>query len=396
MSSYDAAKLFADEYARYGALVAEVTSQAAVIDLAALGETAEDLQNYTEQGSLFMPLVKPILDRTRNASYEIDGGSSIDLIGYLDGAAEDSAMPQRFAEVTEMMRDSIQKAMVFDRVFIAPADRGLLTEDSLQGLSVFFPNTTVSMDVYRNASNIAATWTGFLGMLDADTSYAYPRTDLALVMRDLKYADGLADALSFTWNATAEIDEWSCDVLTLQEESIAGVLNFSDSASESGTVSGLDSGYYEACVYGIGSDGMYRYYAAFNDVAIMRRFTYSVHLPDPVAEGTISVTNLRTGVSYDSSVSGDSAVISFVVPTPFIEGDRVLLALESGNVTLARGFVVLSGNTTDVYLAEISQPTAISSMILFLLVAALMFSAFVGLKGFDWPLVRRLTGKKRK
>jgi len=396
MSSFDVAKLFADEYVRYGALVAEVTSQAAVIDLTALGDAAAGLQNFSGQGRLFMPLVKPVLDRTRNDSYEIGGGSSIDLLGYLDGVAADNDTPKRFSEASIVMRDFIRTAMAFDRVFISPIDRGLLTPDSFQGLSIFFPNITAQMGDYKNSSGIAAAWTEFLGVLRAGTTYAAPQPDLALVMLDLKYADGLDDALSFTWNATSEIDEWSCDALALDEGGLAGGLNFSDAASQSGAVSGLNPGYYEVCAYGIGSDGKYRYYAVFDDVAIMRRFTYNVHLPEAVADGRINTTNLRTGVSRYSEVSGDTAVISFEVPTPFIEGDRVLLALESDNITIARGFVVLSGDSTDVHLTEASQPTTISSMILFLLVAALMVSAFVGLKGADWPVVRRMTGKKRK
>ena len=383
MSAQDVAKIFADEYVRYGALVAGVSSQAAVVDLTALGNAAGGLQGFCDEGALFMPLIKPVLEDVRNVSYGI-GGSSVDLLNYLSTVMENDSTPRRFSDAASELREAVLSSTVFDRVFISQADSGVLDQDSFQGLSIYFPNIPVTMDDYRNSSGLAASWAEFLAILRSGVGYSMPQPGLGVVMQDLRYADGLNDSASFTWVQTAEIDEWSCDALTASE-SVQGRLNFSDSDGQSGTLGNLTPGYYDVCAYGIAADGKYRYYERFDDVAIMRRFTYNVHLPEIVSDGEINITNLRTGVSYASPVSGDSAVFSFVVPTPFNEGDRLLLSLERDDVTIARGFVVLSGDATDVYLAGVSQPTAISSLFLFLLVAALIVSSLIVIRKAGRP-----------
>jgi hypothetical protein len=379
MSTRDVARIFADEYIEYGALVAGVTSQAAVVDLAALGEAADGLQGFCDEGLLFMPLVKPVLEDLRNASYGIGGGSSVDLLNYLAAVVEDNATPRRFSDAADELREAICNSTAFDRVFVSPQDYGALDQDSFQGLSIYFPNISVQMDDYRNSSGLAASWADFLDILRSGVGYTIPQPSLSLTMQDLRYGDGLNDSVSFAWTQTPEIDKWSCDAMTTPG-SVEGRLNFSDSAGQSGTLGNLTPGYYEVYAYGIAADGKYRYYEKFDDVTIMRRFTFNVHLPEIVSEGDINITNLRTGTSYTSPVSGDSAVVSFVVPTPFNEGDRLLLSLERDNVTIARGFVVLSGDATDIYLAGVSQPTAISSLFLFILVAALIVTSFIILR----------------
>jgi len=382
MSALEAAKIFADEYVRYGALVADVTSQAAVIDLETLQDATVEFDGFCEEEPLFIALIKPTLDDARSSSYEI-GGNSVDLIEYLADIAENASAPERFSEAAGGLCTMILKSIAFNRVFISPTDYGFLGSDSFQGLSIFFPNIAVQMDGYRNSSDIAATWSEFLANLHSGTGYTTPQPGLGLTMKDLRYGDGLADSFSFIWNETAEIDEWSCDALEIPGRDVAGRLNFSDSAISSGTIGNLTPGYYEVCAYGIASDGKYRYYGVFEDVAIMRRFTFDVHLPEPVPNGDINITNLRTGESVVSPVSGGSTVISFLVPSPCTEGDRVLLSLERDNVTIARGLIILSGDATEVYLVGVSQPGTLPSLFLFLLVAALIVSAFIKLRGAD-------------
>jgi len=131
-------------------------------------------------------------------------------------------------------------------------------------------------------------------------------------------------------------------------------------------------------------------------VMIMREYAYSVHLPAYVAGGVLYMVNLETGQNTSIGISGNSANVSFVAPTRYREGDRVLLTLVSDGSTTARGLIVLSGDAADVYLEEIAQPTSMVNILLFLLAAGLIIFAFVKLIGVESSSLKRLSIKLRR
>jgi len=396
MGALAVAKIFADDYVRFGALVAGITSQAAVMGLSSLQAAAGEFEDFCDEGALFVPLARSVFNEVRNSTFGIGGGPSVDLMRYLIGLAEHPDTPKRLARASLDLLEGLRNSTALNKVFIAPIDAGFLTPDSFQGFSVFFPNNTAQISGYVNASDVAAAWAGFLELLLTGAHYTAPDPGIDMHLSDDRYGDGLADSISFVWGETPVIDEWSCDALVRGGLETAGQLNFSDSAGGSGALDELPPGHYDVCVYGIAADGSYRYYGIFENVSIMRRYTYEAHLPEYVAEGVIEMVNLETGENSSLAVSGDSATVSFVVPTPFGEGDRILLTLVSDGATVARGLVVLSGDATDVYLVELAQPTSMANILLFLLAACLIVFAFVRLNGVDRGSLSKLSKRMRR
>jgi len=215
-------------------------------------------------------------------------------------------------------------------------------------------------------------------------------------MSDERFGDGLADSIHFQWDGTPQIDDWSCDALVGGGWGIAGQLNFTDSGNDSGMIDWLLPGYYDVCAYGLGADGTYLDYELYANVTIMREYAYSVHLPAYVASGVLYMVNLETGQNTSIEISGNSANISFVAPTLYEEGDRILLTLVSDGSTTARGLIVLSGDAADVYLEEVAQPASMVNILLFLLAAGLIIFAFVKLIGVERSSLKRLSIKLRR
>jgi hypothetical protein len=391
MNASEAAGIFVEEYVKFGALVANTTSQAAAIDLDELAETASELDSFSQQAILFMHLARPILYEQRNLSYDFPSGGTVDLAAYLGALSGDPDSPTRFSDLCDGLRESVLNSTIANRVFVSPSDAQLIGQDSLQGVSIFFPEIATALGNYSNSSTAAEDWALMLEELWTPTSFAPPAAATSIEAKDLRFNDGLNDSFSFEWNPTPEIEFWSCDALLIPGGDIAGTLEFLDSAPNSGNLDDLAPGTYNLCIYGIGPDDTYEYYRVFGNESVIRRYTFIAHLPETVASGELTIENLRTGEISKMAVSGNNASMSFVVPSPYSEGDRILLTFSMGNTTVARGLIVLTGDISDVYLVEISQPATIASLVLFMLVAAVAVFAFIKLRG-----KRRLAASRPK
>ncbi len=373
---------FADEYVKFGALMANVTSQAAVINLAALEMASDSVGRLGNQSALFIPVAKGELLAARNDSYETDGLSMIDLQTYLTGLSSDNSLPRRLSRASDESSRILSESVAFNRVFISPSDASFISPANLTGLSIFLPQSTILLSGYMNVSGLSMTWGQFLGKMFSNTTYQRPDADVRISLEDLRFDDGLMDSFTIGWNETAQIVSWAFDVLHSGGFDVAATADKEDnSLPRAVEFRNLPPDVYDVCAYGIGADGTYRYYGISENVTVMKRYQYLIHFPEYIADDKtrLEIVDLRTDATDSFNASGSQMEVRFDVPGQFRESDNVLLQLKRGNSTLAWGIIELSGDNAELTLTTQPQPSVLTVFIVFILISALLGFATVKL-----------------
>jgi hypothetical protein len=382
LGAADVGAAFADEYVKFGALMANVTSQAAVINLAALEIAADSIGRLGNQSILFIPVAKENLRDARNDSYETDGLSTIDLQTYLTSLASNDSLPRRLSRTANEASNILSASVTFNRAFVSPSDADVISMADLTGLSIFLPQATVRLSGYMNVSELSMEWGQFLEEMFSNTSYQRPGADARIVLEDLRFDDGLMDSFAIGWNETAQIESWAFDVLRNREFEVAAMADRED-GDVPGTIEfrDLPPDVYDVCAYGLGNDGTYRYYEIFENITVMKRYQYLIHFPEQIADNItrLEIVDLRTGVTESFSASGSQMDLRFDVPGKFRESDSILLQLKRGNSTLAWGIIELTGGNSELTLTSQPQPSVVTVFIVFILVSALLGFAAVKL-----------------
>ena len=382
LGAADVGTVFADEYVKFGALMANVTSQAAVINLAALEIAADSIGKLGNQSVLFIPVAKENLRDARNDSYETDGLSMVDLQTYLTGLASDDSLPRRLSRTANESSRILSASVMFNRAFISPSDADVISPANLTGLSIFLPQTTVQLAGYMNVSELSITWGLFLEEMFSNTTYQRPDADARIGLEDLRFDDGLMDSFAIRWNETAQVESWAFDVLRNKGFEVAATANRKDGdVPRTVEFRNLPPDVYDVCAYGLGNDGTYRYYEIFENITVMKRYQYLIHFPEQIADNItrLEIVDLKTDVTESFSASGSQMELRFDVPGQFRESDNILLQLKRGNSTLAWGIIQLTGDNAELTLTTQPQPSAVTVFIVFILVSALLGFAAVRL-----------------
>ena len=382
LGAADVGTVFADEYVKFGALMANVTSQAAVINLAALQIAADSIGKLGNQSALFIPVAKENLRDARNDSYETDGLSMVDLQTYLTGLASDDSLPRRLSRTANESSKILSASVAFNRAFISPSDADSISPADLTGLSIFLPQATVQLSGYKNVSELSTTWVHFLEEMFSTTTYQRPDADARIAMEDLRFDDGLMDSFALRWNETAQVESWSFDVLWNNEFGVAATADRNDSdVTRAIEFRNLPPDVYDVCAYGLGNDGTCRYYEIFENITVMKRYQYLIHFPEQIADNItrLEIVDLRTDATDSFNASGSQMELRFDVPGKFRESDNILLQLKRGNSTLAWGIIELTGDNAEITLTAQPQPSMVTVFIVFILISALLGFAAVRL-----------------
>jgi hypothetical protein len=382
LGAADVGTAFADEYVKFGALMANVTSQAAVINLAALEIVADSIGKLGDQSALFIPVAKENLKDARNCSYETDGLSMVDLQTYLTGLASDDSLPRRLSRTANESSRILSASVMFNRAFISHSDADTISPANLTGLSIFLPQATVQLAGYLNVSEFSMTWGQFLEEMFSNTTYQRPDADARITLEDLRFDDGLMDSFAIRWNETAQVESWAFDVLRNKGFEIAAMADREDGdVPRTIEFRNLTPDVYDVCAYGLGNDGTYRYYEIFENITVMKRYQYLIHFPEQIADNItrLEIVDLRTDATDSFNASGSQMELKFDVPGKFRESDNILLQLKRGNSTLAWGMIELTGDNAELTLTAQPQPSALTVFIVFILVSALLGFAAVRL-----------------
>ena len=374
--------IFADEYVKFGALIANVTSQAAVINLAALEIAADSIGKLSNQSVLFLPVAKEDLREARNNSYETDGLSIIDLYTYLTSLSTIDSLPRRLARTVSDTSKILSASIAFSRAFISPGDTNAVSPSDLTGLSIFLPQVTVQLSTYKNVSELSMLWGQFLENMSLNVSYQRPAADATIDLEDLRFDDGLMDSFTIDWNETAQVGSWAFDVLHSQGFEIAATAEKDDDdIPRTIEFRNLPPDVYDVCAYGLGVDGTYRYYEIFENVTVMKRYQYLIHFSEQIADNAtkLEILDLGTGATNSYNVSGSQITIGIDVPGEFRESDNVLLQLKREDTTVAWGIVQLTGGNAELTLTAQPQPSTITVFVVFILISALLGFAAVKL-----------------
>jgi hypothetical protein len=382
LGAADVGTAFADEYVKFGALMANVTSQAAVINLAALEIVADSIGKLGNQSVLFIPVAKENLRDVRNGSYETDGLSMIDLQTYLTGLASNDPLPRRLSRTASESSKILSASVTFNRASVSPSDADIISPANLTGLSIFLPQSTVQLSEYMNVSDLSATWGHFLEEMFSNTTYQRPDADARISLEDLRFDDGLMDSFAIRWNETVQVEGWSFDVLrnggfevaakaTGEDDDVPRTVEFRD----------LPPGVYDVCAYGMGNDGTYRYYEIFENITVMKRYHYLIHFPEQIGDNMtrLEIIDLRSDATESIDASGSQMELTFDVPGQYRESDRILLQLKRENSTLAWGIIELTGDNAELTLTSQPQPSTVTVFIVFILISALLGFAAVSL-----------------
>lgn len=382
LGAADVGTVFADEYVKFGALMANVTSQAAVINLAALEIAADSIGKLGNQSVLFIPVAKENLRDARNDSYETDGLSTIDLQTYLTGLASSDSLPRRLSRTAYESSRILSASVTFNRAFISPSDANTISPANLTGLSIFLPQATVQLAEYMNVSGLSMTWGQFLEEMLSNTTYQRPDADARIGLEDLRFDDGLMDSFAITWNETAQVEGWSFDVLRSKGFEVEATADRGDGVVPRAIeFRNLTPDVYDVCAYGMGNDGTYRYYEIFENITVMKRYQYLIHFPEQITDNTtrLDIIDLRTDATDSFDASGNQMELRFDVPGKFRESDNILLQLKRGNSTVAWGIIELAGDNAEITLTSQPQPSTVTVFIVFILVSALLGFAAVRL-----------------
>jgi hypothetical protein len=378
----DVGTAFADEYVKFGALMANVTSQAAVINLAALDIAADSIGKLGNQSVMFIPVAKENLRDARNDSYETDGLSTVDLQTYLTSLASNDSLPRRLSRTAIESSMILSASVTFNRAFISPSDADTISPANLTGLSIFLPQATVQLSGYMNVSELSVTWGQFLEEILSNTTYQRPDADARISLEDLRFDDGLMDSFAISWNETAQVESWAFDVLQNGGFEVAATADREDGdAPRTVEFRDLPPEVYDVCAYGLGDDGTYRYYEIFENITVMKRYQYLIHFPERIADNItrLEILDLRTDATDSFNASGSHMELRFDVPGQFRESDDILLQLKRGNSTIAWGIIELTGNNAELTLTAQPQPSAVTAFIVFILISALLGFAAVKL-----------------
>lgn len=382
LGAADVGTVFADEYVKFGALMANVTSQAAVINLAALQIGADSMENLGNQSAVFIPVAKESLRSARNVSYETDGLSMIDLQTYLAGLVSNDSLPRRLSRSADESSRILSASVVFNRAFISPSDADVISPANLTGLSIFSPQTMVQLSGYVNVSDLSNAWGQFLKVMLSNTTYVRPDSDARIAMEDLRFDDGLMDSIKISWNETAQIESWAFDVLRNGGFEIAATAVHGDAdAPRNVEFRNLLPDVYDVCAYGLGTDGKYRYYEIFENITVMKRYQYLIHFPEQISDNItkLEIVDLRNDATGSFNASGSQMELKLDVPGQFRESDNILLQLKRDNSTLAWGIIQLSGDNAELTLTAQAQPSAMTVFVIFILISALLGFASVKL-----------------
>jgi len=382
LGAADVGTAFADEYVKFGALMANVTSQAAVINLAALDIAADSIGKLGNQSVLFIPVAKENLRDARNDSYETDGLSMVDLQTYLTGLSSDDSLPRRLSRTANEVSNILSASVAFNRAFISPSDANIISPANLTGLSIFLPQATVQLSGYMNVSGLSMAWGQFLEEMFSNTSYQRPGADARIALEDLRFDDGLMDSFAIGWNETTQIESWTFDVLRNKGFEVAAMADRKDGdVPRTVEFRNLTPDVYDVCAYGLGNDGTYRYYEIFENITVMKRYQYRIHFPEQIADNMtrLEIVDLRTDTTDSLSASGSQMELRFDVPGKFRESDNILLQLKRGNSTIAWGIIELTGDNAELTLISQPQPSVVTVFVVFILVSALLGFATVRL-----------------
>jgi len=399
----DIARAFTDEYVKFGALIADITSQAAVTDLSQMTNTTTAFREFSQLSSDFMPILKTLFESIRNSSSEVEAGDSVDIGKYAATISTNSDTPKRLSRITENLRENISKAIVVNRLFISSTDSLNISQGDLTGLSIFFPQTHASLSNYESSSDTAMIWGRFLEEYHANDTFVEPAADMTYRLIDMRYNDDLPDSVQFDWISTPEIKDWCIDFMIEGRLAPQSSLKVNDSELKA-IMDSLNPGIYDICVYGRNSSGDYRYYEFVSHIEIMRRYVFNIFLPREIdLTGTqLYMNNLRTNqVTALGEIDVYMTTIAFEVPKPFLQGDKILIELKKDNETLARGLVVLEGENMDIQLMQMPAPPAIITFAIFVMASALLIFASIRLLrigeagGIKLGMPRRKTSSSR-
>lgn len=379
-----AGRAFADEFVKFGALMANVTSQAAVMNLTSLGIAVDSFRDFSNLSARFVPVAKSDFLLARNRSAETDGISTIDLQTYLIALSSDARLPRRLAQANNHVYESITGAVSFNRVFISLSDYDTYAPSALHGLSIFMPRIATPLSAYENTSGLAEDWGGFLSAMFSNVTYPTPDAYVELVMSDRRFSDGLMDTVSVQWDETPQITEWEVDVIL--HGGLEGLA--SNGSADNATPRTIEFGdlqpdSYDVGVYGIDANGTYWHYRLFDSVVVMKRYQFTVLFPQTVSDGmtSLEILNLRTGETDSIAVSGGQVMLTFDVPGKHQESDNILVQLKRGNETLAWGMLTLSGDNAELSMTAKPGPSALTAFVLTLLISAILGFAAIKLLG---------------
>ena len=368
-------EIFADEYVKFGALMANVTSQAAVVNLAALGFAAGSIEELSNASQIFMPVAKDAMRSARNASFETDGLSTIDMQTYLANLISNESLPRRLSRDANEASKALSTSVTFNRAFISLADSTAISAADLSGITIFMPETTVILSGYLNTSGLSAAWGEFLEEMFSNTTYQRPSSNVRIAMDDLRFDDGLNDSVSVAWDETAQVLRWDFDILLSGQFGVYSTMAKNDGApAKTAEFLNLDPDVYDLCAYGFEADGKCRYYGIFENVTIMKRYQYLIRFPEYITDsGTnLEVVNLRTRAVQAFDATGSQINLKFDVPGDYVERDNLLLQLKRDNSTFAWGILVLIGDNAELTLTSQPQPPPTTVFMIVILTAALI------------------------
>jgi len=360
MSTPDLAFCFVDEYVKYGTLIVDITSQAAVIDLAKLGSGSPTFNEFSNASRLFNPIEHDSFSVARNSSAGIDGIASIDVVSYLERLYSAQNISRRLLEKSVDASVAISAAVVNNRVHISDIDMDTYEAFYLHGIAIYFPENPVPLDAYQYVSPLSNIWADFLGEFYLNGSYQLPASNLDLNTKDLKYADGLDDSFEFSWNNTPEIEVWEFDMYESGDWEIL-LSQSEDDESLEHTITTAEAGYYLLYAYGRDSQEKYREYVKFDDVVIFRQISFIVQIPASIdfTETDLRITNLRTGDISNMRIEERSPILKLTIPEPNEIGDSILLELYRGSALLASGLLILDGSALEIQLYDKPGPSSI-------------------------------------
>jgi len=368
-------EIFADEYVKFGALMANVTSQAAVVNLAVLGFAADSIEELSNSSRTFIPVAKDRMRSMRNASFETDGLSTIDVRTYLDNLISNESLPRRLARDANEASKAISASITFNRVSISLADSTSISASDLNGITIFMPETTVNLSGYLNTSDLSAAWGELLEEMFSNATYQQPASDVEMTMDDLRFDDGLNDSIAITWNETTQVIRWDFDVLLTGQLGVHSTMTKDDDIpARTAKFLNLDPDIYDLCAYGFEGNGKCRFYSIFEDVTIMKRYQYLISFTEYITDsGTdLEVVNLRTGMTRLFDATGSQMELRFDVPGDYVEQDNILLQLKRDNSTFAWGILVLTGDNAELTLTSRPQPSTTAVFVIVILTAALI------------------------
>lgn len=379
MNTLNAARAFADEHVKYGALITGISSHAAVIDLDRLQEAKASLMEFSDYSMRFIPISGSQLIEARNGSSVIDGVNMVDLCSYLECLILSEKIPKRLMDSAASALNILSDSIAVNRAYINVSDS--VSGLSLSGLSIFYPLQMVPGESYENVSDIAKSWSGFLRELILGENVGFFEFNITLSMIDGRFGDGLNDTAVLNWNSNNTIETIDFDLFREYD----GILvdNCSENMESGGiSIDWLDPDIYAVHVYCRDLNGSYRHYSSFESVSILRKFEYRVNLTAILSQEDFDIVlfNLDSGRIERAIASGNEAVIGLSVPDRYRLGDRVLVQVLTDGEIAASGMIIV-GDGAD---AEVSMTMgrSMSSSLEYsctMLLAALIIFSFIKL-----------------